>query len=464
MDYLPLSFKLEGEPVLLVGAGVVAARKARLLKRAGAQLKVVACEISPEVRALLDEHDLCLERGFHESDCRDIRLIVAATDSSALHEGIYALARQRNIPINVVDNPDLCTFIFPAIIDRNPIIIAVSSSGQSPVLARLIRKRLESWLPAGYGGLARFLGGIRDKVKARLETENQRRVFYEELVESAAAEAVLNGDESSAEALTDELLNHFGTAKLGEVALIGAGPGDPDLMTFKALRLLQRGDVVLYDRLVSPRILELARRDAELIYVGKARDQHAVPQDQINQTLLDLAEQGLKVVRLKGGDPFIFGRGGEELELLAERGIPFQVVPGITSAAGAASYAGIPLTHRDFAQSVRFLPGYLKQGEAASELDDTSPEETLVIYMGLKALDSVVDRLCKAGRAKSTPIALIENATLPEQRVLIADLETIVAKANDREWIGPTLIIVGEVIRLHQRLSWYNTPERNPIT
>jgi uroporphyrin-III C-methyltransferase/precorrin-2 dehydrogenase/sirohydrochlorin ferrochelatase len=464
MDYLPLAFKLEGEPVLLVGAGVVAARKARLLKRAGAHLKVVATKISPEMRDLLDEHDICLERGFVDDDCRDVRLIVAATNSSALHEAMYTLARRRNVPINVVDSPDLCTFIFPAIVDRNPLVIGISSSGQSPVLARLIRKRLESWLPSSYGALARFLGSIRDKVKARLDTENQRRVFYEELVESAAAEAVLNGDDSAAQSLTDELLNHYGLKRLGEVALIGAGPGDPDLLTFKALRLLQRGDVVLYDRLVSPQILELARRDAELIYVGKARDQHALPQDQINQTLLDLAEQGLKVVRLKGGDPFIFGRGGEELELLAERGIPFQVVPGITSAAGAASYAGIPLTHRDFAQSVRFLPGYLKQGEAVSELDDTSVEETLVIYMGLKALPSVVERLLKSGRAASTAIALIENATLPDQRVLIADLETIVSKAKEREWIGPTLIIVGEVIRLHQRLGWYNTPERKAIT
>jgi uroporphyrin-III C-methyltransferase/precorrin-2 dehydrogenase/sirohydrochlorin ferrochelatase len=319
-------------------------------------------------------------------------------------------------------------------------------------------------LPANYGELARFVGGLRDRVKAALSTENERRLYYETLVESEAAEAVLNGNTEAAGRFADDLLVS-GKSHRGDVALIGAGPGDPDLLTFKALRLLQRADVVLYDRLVSQEVLDLARRDAQRIYVGKQRDQHAVAQADINRTLLELAQQGLKVARLKGGDPFIFGRGGEELELLAEHNVPFQVVPGITSAAGAASYAGIPLTHRDYAQSVRFVPGYLKQETPVLTLEDCgSADETLVVYMGLKALDSVVQRLLDAGREPTTPIALVQNATLPTQVVLIGTLTDIVAQTEQQSWDGPTLILVGQVIKLHQKLSWYNRPDLEIIT
>ena len=465
MDYLPLAFNLREARVLLVGAGVVAARKATLLKKAGASLHVVALTVSDACRALLDDTDTISERAVVAADLEGVRLIIAATDDRELHVWLAESARARQIPINVVDTPELCDFIFPAIIDRNPILIGISSSGKSPVLARLLRKRLEAWLPRQYGQLGVFMGSLRDKVSGVLKTENQRRLYYETLVESAAAEAVLQGDLTGGERLAEQLLTASAGKEQGDVALVGAGPGVPDLLTFKALRLIQRADVILYDRLVSPDIIELARRDAERIYVGKERKEHSVPQESINETLARLALDGLKVVRLKGGDPFIFGRGGEELTLLADQGIPFQVVPGITSASGAASYAGIPLTHRDYAQSVRFIPGYLKEGSPVADLSDcVRPDETLVIYMGLKALSSVVARLLDAGRAASTPIALIENATLSNQMVVTGTLSDIEARSEAREWHGPTLIIVGEVIKLHQRLSWFHKPSLTPIT
>ena len=464
MEYLPLAFKVEASTVLLVGAGPVAARKARLLKRASAHLCVVAPEMCSELKDLLTPQDSYFARKVEEGDLEGKQLIVAATSDHEVHVWLARLAKERNLPINVVDEPELCSFIFPAIVDRNPVIIGISSSGQSPVLARLLRKRLEAWLPGNYGALARFVGALRDRVKAALNTENERRLYYETLVESEAAEAVLNGNFDQAERFAEDLL--VGSDRRnGDVALIGAGPGDPDLLTFKALRLLQRADVVLYDRLVSQEILDLARRDAQRLYVGKARDQHAVAQDDINRTLLELAQHGHKVVRLKGGDPFIFGRGGEELELLAEHGVPFQVVPGITSASGAASYAGIPLTHRDYAQSVRFVPGYLKQDTPVMSLADCGAEdETLVVYMGIKALNSVVRRLLEAGRAPLTPIALVQNATLPAQRVLVGTLSDIAVKAQQHTWDGPTLILVGQVIKLHQKLSWFHQPDLEVIT
>jgi len=464
VEYLPLAFKVEASNVLLVGAGPVAARKAILLKRAGAHLSVVAPTICPELQLLLTAADRYYDREVLPGDLEGKQLVVAATSDNGVHRWLAELAKQRNLPINVVDEPELCSFIFPAIVDRNPILIGISSSGQSPVLARLLRKRLEAWLPTNYGKLARFVGALRDRVKTVLKTETERRLYYETLVESEAAEAVLNGNLESAERFAHDLLSGSDQSR-GDVALIGAGPGDPDLLTFKALRLLQRADVVLYDRLVSSEILDLARRDAQRIYVGKRRHQHALAQVDINKTLLDLAQQGQKVVRLKGGDPFIFGRGGEELELLADHGVPFQVVPGITSAAGAASYAGIPLTHRDYAQSVRFVPGYLKEDTPVMSLADCGTEdETLVVYMGLKALDSVVTRLIAAGRDPLTPIALVENATLPSQRVLVGNLTDIVEKASRSSWDGPTLILVGHVIKLHQKLSWFNQPKLQIIT
>jgi uroporphyrin-III C-methyltransferase/precorrin-2 dehydrogenase/sirohydrochlorin ferrochelatase len=356
----------------------------------------------------------------------------------------------------VVDNPELCTVIFPSIIDRDPLLISVSSSGQSPVLARLLRRRIEAMVPAAYGRLAQFAGRFRDLVKQAIPEEGPRRLFWEQAMEGTVAEQVIAGREQDAEQRLRERLQHQGELHRGEVYLIGAGPGDPDLLTFKAVRLLQHADVVLYDRLVSPGVLEMARRDAERIYVGKRRADHALPQQDINQLLLELALEGKHVARLKGGDPFIFGRGGEEIELLARHRVPFQVVPGITAASGAACYAGIPLTHRDCAQSVRFVAGHLKNGELEHDWNQfRSSTETLVFYMGLIGLPIICEQLQAHGRAADTPVALIERATSLEQRVLHGTLETITAIVEKARPRAPTLIIVGDVVKLQEQLAWF---------
>ncbi len=457
MQYLPVCLQLRDAPVVLVGAGTVATRKARLLLRAGANLNVVAPEITPELQQLLAEYGGNWQASeYRESDLHGRRLVVAATPDRQVNEQVHADATALNLPVNVVDSPDLCTFIFPSIVDRDPLIIAISSSGKSPVLARQLRRKIEAMVPAAYGRLAEFAGRFRDRVKAAIPEETPRRLFWEQVMEGTVAEQVMGGRESRAEELLDELLGHSDGYYTGEVYLIGAGPGDPDLMTFKAVRLLQSADVVLYDRLVSEGILEMSRRDAERIYVGKRRDDHAVPQDQINQLLVDLAKQGKRVVRLKGGDPFIFGRGGEEIELLARHRVPFQVVPGITAASGAACYSGIPLTHRDHAQSVRFVTGHLKDG--SSNLDWASFQsetETLVFYMGLVGLPQICGRLQEYGRSPDTPIALIERATSKEQRVITGTLATMVEIVEREQPRAPTLIIVGSVVELHDQLSWF---------
>ena len=457
MQYLPVCLQLRDAPVVLVGAGTVATRKARLLLRAGANLNVVAPEITPELQQLLAEYGGNWQASeYRESDLHGRRLVVAATPDRQVNEQVHADATALNLPVNVVDSPDLCTFIFPSIVDRDPLIIAISSSGKSPVLARQLRRKIEAMVPAAYGRLAEFAGRFRDRVKAAIPEETPRRLFWEQVMEGTVAEQVMGGRESRAEELLDVLLGHSDGYYTGEVYLIGAGPGDPDLMTFKAVRLLQSADVVLYDRLVSDGILEMSRRDAERIYVGKRRDDHAVPQDQINQLLVDLAKQGKRVVRLKGGDPFIFGRGGEEIELLARHRVPFQVVPGITAASGAACYSGIPLTHRDHAQSVRFVTGHLKDG--SSNLDWASFQsetETLVFYMGLVGLPQICGRLQEYGRSPDTPIALIERATSKEQRVITGTLATMVEIVEREQPRAPTLIIVGSVVELHDQLSWF---------
>lgn len=361
MDFLPLFHSLQGRLALVVGGGEVALRKARLLADAGARLRVVAPQIHIELRHLVEQGGgELLERDYQDGDQPGCVLIIAATDDEPLNAEVSRAANARGIPVNVVDAPALCSVIFPAIVDRSPLVVAVSSGGDAPVLARLIRAKLETWIPSTYGQLAGLASRFRHRVKELLPDLQQRRVFWENLFQGEIAERVLAGRPAEAERLLEERLAgglaHIAT---GEVYLVGAGPGDPDLLTFRALRLMQQADVVLYDRLVAPSILELCRRDAERLYVGKRRAEHAVPQDRINRLLVELASQGKRVLRLKGGDPFIFGRGGEEIDELAAHGIPFQVVPGITAASGCAAYAGIPLTHRDHAQSVRFVTGHL---------------------------------------------------------------------------------------------------------
>ena len=457
MDYLPLFHKLQGGRVLVVGGGEIALRKARLLADAGAALRVVAPEVDGQLAALAREGGgEVLVRGYQSSDLDGCRLVIAATDDPGLNAQVSADAQARSLPVNVVDAPALCTVIFPAIVDRSPLVVAVSSGGDAPVLARLIRAKLEAWIPSAYGELAGLAARFRDKVKALYPDVNQRRGFWEHVFQGPIAERQLAGQGAEAERLLQAMVDGAPVQQGGEVYLVGAGPGDPDLLTFRALRLMQQADVVLYDRLVAPAIIEMCRRDAERIYVGKRRADHAVPQDQINRLLVDLARQGKRVLRLKGGDPFIFGRGGEEIEELADEGIPFQVVPGITAASGCSAYGGIPLTHRDYAQSVRFVTGHLKDGTSNLPWNDlVAPAQTLVFYMGLVGLPTICAELIRHGRAASTPAALVQQGTTRNQRVFtgtLADLPELVAR---HEVHAPTLVIVGEVVQLRDKLAWF---------
>ena len=457
MDFLPLFHNLRGRQALVVGGGEIALRKARLLAEAGARLRVVAPLIEDALRALVEQGSGELyERGYHERDLDDCVLVIAATDDEPLNARVSREAGARSLPVNVVDAPALCSVIFPAIVDRSPLMVAVSSGGDAPVLTRLMRARLETLIPAAYGRLAGLAQKFRGAVKQRFADVQQRRVFWEEVFQGSIAEQVLAGREAEAERLLADKLAGSAERELGEVYLVGAGPGDPDLLTFRALRLMQQADVVLYDRLVAPAIVDMCRRDAERIYVGKRRSEHALPQEQINRQLVALAKQGKRVLRLKGGDPFIFGRGGEEIEELAAEGIPFQVVPGITAASGCSAYAGIPLTHRDYAQSVRFVTGHLKDHSCDLPWGDlVAPGQTLVFYMGLVGLPMICEQLIRHGRTAETPAALVQQGTTRHQRVFtgtLADLPQLVAQ---HEVHAPTLVIVGEVVQLREKLAWF---------
>ena len=457
MDFLPLFHNLKGRTVLVVGGGEIALRKARLLSEAGAALRVVAPEIEAQLNELvITGGGQALVRGYQTGDLSGCVLAIAATDDEPLNARVSEDARALGMPVNVVDSPDLCTVIFPAIVDRSPLMIAVSSGGDAPVLARLMRARIETWVPSVYGELAGLAKKFRAQVKARFADVQQRRVFWEEVFQGDVAERALAGQQEEAERLLVEKLSGAQPKSLGEVYLVGAGPGDPDLLTFRALRLMQQADVVLYDRLVAPAILDLCRRDADRIYVGKQRAAHAVPQDQINQLLVTLAKEGKRVLRLKGGDPFIFGRGGEEIEELAAHDVPFQVVPGITAASGCAAYAGIPLTHRDHAQSVRFVTGHLKDGScdlAWSEL--VAPSQTLVFYMGLVGLPVICEQLIAHGRAADTPAALVQQGTTVNQRVFTGTLGNLAERVASEQVQAPTLVIIGEVVQLREKLAWF---------
>ncbi|GLU41255.1 siroheme synthase CysG [Pseudomonas sp. NBRC 100443] len=457
MDALPLFHVLRGRRALLVGGGEVALRKARLLDSAGAVLRVVAPQVHSELRELVEQGGgELLERRYAEADLGDCVLVIAATDDEPLNAQVSRDAHARGVPVNVVDAPALCSVIFPAIVDRSPLLLAVSSGGDAPVLARLLRARLETWIPAAYGQLAGLASRFREAVKQRLPDLQQRRQFWEEVFQGPVAERMLAGQPAEAERLLADKLENGQAEARGEVYLVGAGPGDPDLLTFRALRLMQQADVVLYDRLVAPAILELCRRDADRLYVGKRRADHAVPQDEINRKLVELAKQGKRVLRLKGGDPFIFGRGGEEIDELAANGIPFQVVPGITAASGCAAYAGIPLTHRDYAQSVRFVTGHLKDGSTDLPWNDlVAPGQTLVFYMGLVGLPVICGELVRHGRSADTPAALIQQGTTEHQRVFTGTLANLPKLVAEHEVHAPTLVIVGEVVTLRDKLAWF---------
>ncbi len=458
MDYFPLFLKLKQQNCLVIGAGEIAARKIELLARAGAVITVIANEISPAVANMQDSYLLSIkEKAFEVSDINNFRLVVSATNNATTNQLVADTASKRNIPVNVVDNPALCSFIFPAIIDRSPIIAAVSSGGASPVLARLLRAKIESIIPPAFGQLAHLAEKYRGHVKKQITEPSQRRIFWEDVLQGGIAELIFSGKKQQAEEqLKIRIANTETTQNTGEVYLVGAGPGDPDLLTFRALRLMQQADVVVYDRLVSTGILDLTRRDSEKIYVGKQRQNHSLPQGSINELLASLAKQGKRVVRLKGGDPFIFGRGGEEIETLLEQNINFQVVPGITAASGCATYAGIPLTHRDHAQSCTFVTGHLKDGSIDLNWQQLSaPNQTIVFYMGLSGLKRICQSLMNYGCPKDHPIAIIQQGTTANQRVITGTLDTLAEKIADKGIKAPTLIIVGTVVTLHDKLKWF---------
>ncbi len=458
MHYLPVFMKVTSRPCLVVGGGAVAARKVALLNKAGAKVSVVSPELCEELEKSAQSGGFEYHpRGFEDADIQGKILVIAATDNKAVNQRVSELAQQQNIPVNVVDNQPMCSFIVPSIVDRSPIQIAISTGGASPVLARLIRTRLEGMIPAAYGKLGGLVEGFRDKVKAAFPTVEKRRVFWENILEGTVAELVFSGHEKEARSMLQQAVD--AAAEIpdvpGEVFLVGAGPGDPDLLTFRALRLMQQADVVVYDRLVSPAIMELVRRDAEIVYVGKERDKHTMRQENINQLLVRLAKEGKRVLRLKGGDPFIFGRGGEEIEELAAEGIAFQIVPGITAASGCSSYAGIPLTHRDYAQSCVFVTGHLKDGSVDLNWKALAhPNQTVVFYMGLHGAPTLCREMVAHGLPASTPVALVEQGTTPQQRVFTATLDTLLDVIAAQDIKPPTLIIVGDVVKLHDKLKW----------
>jgi len=455
MDFLPIFLNVKGKHCLVVGGGEVAKRKATVLLEAGATVRVVAPQIESGLAGQQNVEAITAHFASHHLD--DVALVIAATNDRGVNLKISELARARNIPVNVVDDPELCSFIMPAILDRSPLMIAFSSGGASPVLTRMLRGKLEAIIPHNYGRLAAFAKQFRERVKARVTNPAKRRIFWETALDGVVAEKVLTGDEDSATALLQQMLAGEDNVQRGEVYMVGAGPGDPDLLTLRALRLMQKADVVLYDNLVSKSIVEMTRRDAQRIFVGKKRADHTLRQEQINELLVRLAKEGKRVLRLKGGDPFIFGRGGEEIETLAAQGIPFQVVPGITAASGVASYAGIPLTHRDHAHTCLFVTGHLKDGTMNLDWDVlVRPKQTVVVYMGLHGLDKLCAELIKHGLPNTTPIAIVQQGTTQNQRVVIGTLETLPGMAAIEKLQAPTLIIIGGVVTLREKLKWFN--------
>lgn len=454
MDYFPLFCRMQGKRCLLVGGGDVAERKARLLLAAGADLYAGALHFSPAFRQWADNGELTLITGaFDAAWLEACWLVVAATDDDAVNQQVADAAEARRIFCNLVDAPEQASAIMPSIIDRSPLMVAVSSGGRAPVLARLLREKLEAMLPQHLGQLASLAGTLRSRVKQRFASMAQRRYFWERFFSSdRLAQTLANDDSARASQITDSLFSDNLSAQ-GEVTLVGAGPGDAGLLTLKGLQQIQQADVIVYDRLVSEAILNLVRRDAERIFVGKRAGHHCVPQAQINQLLLEQAQRGKRVVRLKGGDPFIFGRGGEELETLAQHQIPFSVVPGITAASGCSAYSGIPLTHRSHAQSVRLVTGHLQQENALEWQKLAAEQQTLVFYMGLSQAPHIQQQLMHHGMRATMPVALVENGTSTRQRVVTGTLDRLGELAQQVE--SPSLIIIGSVVSLRDRLRWF---------
>ena len=454
MDYLPLFADLKGRPVLVVGGGDVAARKIELLRRASAQVRVVSRELCPELQALHQEQQLeWLATEFDPAQLDAVFLAIAATDDNLLNRQVYDEANARHRLVNVVDDQPKCSFIFPSIVDRSPLVVAISSSGTAPVLARMLREKLEALLPASLGQMAEVAGGFRDSVKQRFRRMSDRRRFWERAFNGLFASQMSAGNVDEATRTLQRELQEEPNRE-GEIILVGAGPGDSGLLTLRGLQVMQLADVVLYDHLVSDEVLDLVRRDADRICVGKRAGAHSVPQEETNRLLVELARKGKRVVRLKGGDPFIFGRGGEELQAAAEAGVPFQVVPGITAASAVTAYAGIPLTHRDYAQSVTFVTGHYKADSTPFDWTHLAQSrQTLAIYMGTMKAAEISEQLIRHGRDANTPVAVISRGTRVDQHVVTGTLQHLATLAKDAPM--PALIVVGEVVQLHSTLAWF---------
>ncbi len=468
VKYLPLHHNFTGRRCLVIGGGAVAAKRVRRILDAGGRVDVIATEVGDDLAELADliaagGGEVAL-RPWASGDLGErehYALVVAATDDHEVNRRVAAEAGDKGIPVNVVNDAALCDVVFPLTIDRDPLTITIASGAASPTLTRLLGNRINSLIPDGYGELARLVGRFRKRAQAKIPDTAARIRFWENILQGVVAESVFSGKMAEASRLLDQALDSAATsagavAETGEVYLIGAGPGDPDLLTLRAFRLLLQADVVLYDRLVSPEILARLDPGAEQIYVGKQRAEHSVPQRSINQMLVDYARLGKRVARLKGGDPFIFGRGGEEIAQLAGEGIPFQVIPGITAAAGCASYAGIPLTHRDHAQSVRFVTGQLQDGSVNLDWQSlVAPGQTLVFYMSLNGLPIICENLLAFGLQANLPVALIEKGTTQQQKVYVSTLGEMRGVLDDNEIHAPTIFIVGSVVSLHHSLNWF---------
>lgn len=457
MKRFPLFVNLDKLPVLVVGGGEIAERKINLIIKANAKVEVLARKFSPNVENLINKNKLKKIKSNLDISTLDSNysLIIAATDNKQINKKLFNFANKNNILINVVDQPDLCTCTFGSIVERGDLVVAISTGGNAPVFARNLREKFETLLPQSTKQLIDFSASIREKVMNSFSQFNKRRIFWELFFDAFAAKK--NITQSNLTSLTNQLIKTLKNKHSGEVFLVGAGPGDPELLTLRALHLIQKADICIYDNLVSKEILELVRRDAHMIYAGKLRNNHTIEQKEINQLLVNYAKKGLRVLRLKGGDPFMFGRGGEEISELMTQKIKFQVVPGITAASGVSAYAGIPLTHRDYSQSCIFITGHEKNGKLNINWSNLIHEnQTIVIYMGLNSLPIIVQNLIDSGMRKNMPIALVQEGTTEKQKVMVSTISRVISKTLKSNIQSPVIIIIGEVVKLRKTIKWFN--------
>ncbi|NTS78602.1 uroporphyrinogen-III C-methyltransferase [Catenovulum sp. SM1970] len=467
MQQFPIFLNLDNFACAVVGGGDIAFRKVNLLIKSGAHVNIISPELCEELIDLKEKTGKITwhKKNYEQADIADMRLVIAATDDEALNETIYHYCEANKILVNAVDQPDCCRYTTPSIIDRAPITIAISSAGKAPVLARRLRAKLEVIIPKHLGELASYAGRLRNRIKQEFTTITRRRLFWERFFTSRLNDDFDALSEAQRDELTEALIQEEkNETKMGEVWLVGAGPGDADLLTIKAIQKMQLADVILHDRLVSKDILDLARKDADFISVAKQKGYHSKPQDNINELLIKYAKAGKKVCRLKGGDPFIFGRGGEELEALVEHQIPFQVVPAVTASIGCSSYAGIPLTHRDYAQGVSFVTGHCRDDDEVAKGANwqalAQSGQTIVVYMGLTQSARISASLIEHGLSADTPVALIEKGSTSKQRVVTGKLSELRQTIDDNQVISPAIIIIGQVVELHDKLAWYQKVER----